>query len=71
MLRLWEYLYRPDEIFSVLARAGATIIPSYCPTDLIAAVHEWRGMGSVNDFSTAEFLALAARHGYHATIRLQ
>ncbi len=71
MLGVWEYLYRPDETFVALARAGVTTVCSYCVTDITGDVYERRRSGWVNDLSTAEFLALAASHGYHPTVSLQ
>jgi hypothetical protein len=68
MLGLWEYLYRPEEIFAGLARAGRPILCSYCPTELTAHLDR-RALGWVNDFSLAAFLELARAAGYRPAVQ--
>jgi len=70
MLGLWEYLFKPAEIFAALARAGRPILCSYCPTELTAHVDR-RALGWVNDFSLAAFLELARQSGYRPALQRQ
>ena len=63
MLGVWEYLYDPDAVFAALAETGRPIVCSYCVRELSGS-GDRRALGWVNDFSSPEFLALAARHGY-------
>jgi hypothetical protein len=68
MLGLWEYLYRPAEIFADLARAGRPILCSYCPTELTAHLDR-RALGWVNDLSLAAFVELARAAGYRPALQ--
>lgn len=70
MLGLWEYLFKPGEIFAALARTGRPILCSYCPTELTAHLDR-RALGWVNDFSLAAFLELARQSGYRPALRRQ
>jgi len=70
MLGLWEYLFKPGEIFAALARAGRPILCSYCPTELTAH-RDRRTLGWVNDFSLAAFLELARQSGYRPALQRQ
>ncbi len=70
MLGVWEYLFKPAEIFAALARAGRPILCSYCPTELTAHLDR-RALGWVNDFSLAAFLELARQSGYRPALRRQ
>lgn len=63
MLGVWEYLYDPDAVFKGLSKTGRPIVCSYCVRELLPSTDR-RALGWVNDFSSPEFLALAARHGY-------
>jgi hypothetical protein len=65
MLGVWEYLYRPDEIFAAIAAAGKPILCSYCDMESATGVDR-RALGWVNDLSVAQFLQIAARNGYRA-----
>jgi hypothetical protein len=70
MLGVWEYLYKPDEIFSAFAKTGKPILCSYCARELTA--HLDRGaLGWVNDFSLPEFLELARSNGYRLAVQKQ
>jgi hypothetical protein len=68
MLGVWEYLFRPDEIFAALARSGRPIVCSYCPTELTAHLDR-RALGWVNDLSLAAFLELARQNGYRPAVQ--
>ncbi|MGH6692254.1 MAG: hypothetical protein ACREF4_16415 [Gammaproteobacteria bacterium] len=70
MLGVWEYLFKPAEIFAALARAGRPILCSYCPTESTAHVDR-RALGWVNDLSLAGFLELARRSGYRPALQRQ
>ncbi len=70
MLGVWEYLYKPEEVFSALARSGKPLVASYCVTDLGSGVNR-RTLGWVNDYSLMEFRRLAAANGYVPTIEMQ
>jgi hypothetical protein len=67
MLGVWEYLYRPDEMFAACARAGRAILCSYCDTASTAHLDR-RALGWVNDFTQDEFVELARRYGYRAQL---
>lgn len=67
MLGVWEYLYRPDEVFAAFARAGRPIVCSYCDTDSTTELDR-RALGWVNDYSQKEFLGIATRHGYDVQV---
>lgn len=70
MLGVWEYLYKPDDVFAKLARAGKPILCSYCDVTL-ASYLDRRAHGWVNDFSLDEFLRIAHAHGYRASLTKQ
>jgi hypothetical protein len=70
MLGLWEYLFKPTEIFAALAHTGRPILCSYCPTELTAHVDR-RALGWVNDFSLSAFLDLARQNGYRPALQRQ
>ncbi len=68
MLGVWEYLFKPDEVFTALARAGRPVLCSYCPEELTAHLDR-RALGWVNDFSLAAFLELARQSGYRPALQ--
>jgi len=70
MLGLWEYLFKPGEVFAALARTGRPILCSYCPTELTAHVDR-RALGWVNDFSLSAFLDVARQNGYRPALERQ
>ena len=70
MLGVWEYLYKPDEIFAAFARTGKSILCSYCDKTLTAHLDR-RALGWVNDFTLEEFINLARAQGYRASLTKQ
>jgi len=67
MLGVWEYLYKPDEVFAAFARAGKPILCSYC--DVVLTAHlDRRALGWVNDFALEDFLDIARAQGYRASL---
>jgi len=67
MLGVWEYLYKPDEVFSAFARAGKPILCSYC--DIESTAHlDRKSLGWVNDFTLDRFLEIARTQGYRASL---
>jgi hypothetical protein len=67
MLGVWEYLFRPHEIFAALACAGRPVVCSYCPVELSAHLDR-RALGWVNDLSLAAFLELGRQYGYRPAL---
>ncbi len=67
MLGVWEYLYKPRELFADFARSRRPILCSYCDIELAPRLdrpaHGW-----VNHFSLPEFVGLAQAHGYRASL---
>ena len=70
MLGVWEYLYKPDEIFAAFARARKPILCSYCDATLTTHLDR-RALGWVNDFTLEEFINIARAHGYRAALTKQ
>lgn len=68
MLGVWEYLYKPDELFRAFAATGKPILCSYCDATLTANVDRRRALGWVNDFSLEQFIAIAREAGYRASL---
>jgi hypothetical protein len=70
MLGVWEYLYKPGDVFAALARAGKPILCSYCAVELTSHLDR-RALGWVNDLSLEEFQALARAHRYRVALTKQ
>lgn len=68
MLGVWEYIYKPGDLFAVFARTGKSILCSYCDANLTPEAERRRALGWVNDFKLAEFVDLAHAHGYQASL---
>lgn len=71
MLGVWEYIYKPADLFAAFARTGKPILCSYCDAALTPEVDRRRTLGWVNDFKLAEFLEVARAHGYQASLTRQ
>ncbi|MCE9522223.1 MAG: class I SAM-dependent methyltransferase [Alphaproteobacteria bacterium] len=70
MLGVWEYIYKPEELFAAFARTGKPILCSYCDTGSTAHLDR-RALGWVNDFALEEFLNIARAHGYRVALTKQ
>jgi hypothetical protein len=64
MLGVWEYLFDIDALMAQLARAGKTVVCSYCDTGLTHDVAQRRALGWVNDLSVDDFRHAAEAQGY-------
>jgi len=70
MLGVWEYLYRPGDLFAALARTGRPILCSYCVTELTSQLDR-RALGWVNDLSLEALTGLARAAGYRVAAQTQ
>ncbi len=71
MLGIWEYIYKPADLFAAFARTGKPILCSYCDAALTPDIDRRRTLGWVNDFKLAEFIEIARAHGYQASLTRQ
>jgi hypothetical protein len=71
MLGVWEYIYKPGDLFAAFAKTGKPILCSYCDAALTPDRDRRRTLGWVNDFTLAEFLDIARAQGYHASLTKQ
>ncbi len=67
MLGVWEYIYKPGELFAAFAKLGTPILCSYCDVALTGHLDR-RALGWVNDFSLQQFIDLARAEGYRASL---
>jgi hypothetical protein len=67
MLGVWEYIYKPGELFAAFAKLGTPILCSYCDVALTGHLDR-RALGWVNDFSLRQFIDLARAEGYRASL---
>lgn len=70
MLGVWEYIYKPAELFAAFAKSGTPILCSYCDVNLTSHLDR-RALGWVNDFSLQQFVEIARAQGYRATLTKQ
>ncbi|MBL8780730.1 MAG: hypothetical protein JNL06_07270 [Alphaproteobacteria bacterium] len=68
MLGVWEYIYKPGDLFKAFAATAKPILCSYCDASLTGNVDRRRTLGWVNDFTLDQFISLARENGYHATL---
>jgi hypothetical protein len=68
MLGVWEYIYKPGELFQAFAGTGKPILCSYCDVSLTSNIDRRRVLGWVNDFTLDQFLNLARASGYQASL---
>lgn len=67
MLGVWEYLYKPSDVFAAFAAAGKPILCSYCDVSLSPQIDR-RALGWVNDFTLEHFVGLATPQGYRPSL---
>lgn len=67
MLGVWEYLYKPNEVFTAFASTGKPIVCSYCDVNLTTHLDR-RALGWVNDFTLQQFVDLACASGYRPSL---
>lgn len=68
MLGVWEYIYKPDDLFRAFAATGKPILCSYCDARLTEDVERRRMLGWVNDFTLDRFLDIARNASYRASL---
>jgi hypothetical protein len=68
MLGVWEYIYKPGELFRAFAATGKPILCSYCDVNLTSNIDRRRILGWVNDFTLDQFVNLARESGYQASL---
>lgn len=71
MLGVWEYIYKPDALFAAFAGTGKPILCSYCDAALTPDLDRRRTLGWVNDFTLPQFLEIARKQGYQASLTRQ
>ncbi|MFM9862418.1 MAG: hypothetical protein ACKVRO_02325 [Micropepsaceae bacterium] len=71
MLGVWEYIYKPGDLFAAFAATGKPILCSYCDAALTPDTGRRRTLGWVNDFTLPQFLEIARSQGYQATLTRQ